>query len=147
MTVGLVLMAGLAALGLLRSGLGGKPALLGDADTTILATKARIASEPSEARVAFVGDSSCLINVDIPTLRAAGIEAVNLGTRVGDLSAGPAQMIDDAIAYFQPDEVVLVVHPSTQRHWSEDGLITRALTTYAVPIQVVECAETTPLAA
>lgn len=115
MTVGLVLMAGLTALGLLRSGLGGKPALLGDADATILATKARIASEPSEARVAFVGDSSCLINVDIPTLRAAGIEAVNLGT-LSYLGLDAFGLLARRFCEGRSRaEVVLVVHPECLR--------------------------------
>ena len=115
MTVGLVLMAGLAALGLLRSGLGGKPALLGDADSTILATKARIASEPSEARVAFVGDSSCLINVDIPTLRVAGIEAVNLGT-LSYLGLDAFGLLARRFCESHGGgEVVLVVHPECLR--------------------------------
>ena len=56
-------------------------------------------------------------------------------------------MIDDAIAYFDPAEVVLVVHPGGQRHWAEDGMIRRSLERYPVPIRVVECAERTSLAA
>lgn len=81
------------------------------------------------------------------TLRVLAQHGVSATGRVGDLSAGPEQMIDDAIAYFQPDEVVLIVHPSDQKHWTEDGLIRRAMEKYAVPIQVVECVETTTLAA
>lgn len=80
-------------------------------------------------------------------LRALQAHGITATGRVGDLSAGPEQMIDDAIAYFRPDEVVLVVHPSHEKHWTEDGLIRRAMEKYAVPIQVVECAETTTLAA
>lgn len=78
------------------------------------------------------------------TLHDLGVTATG---RVGDLSAGPEQMIDDAVAYFRPDEVVLIVHPSAQAHWTENGMIKRAMEKYAVPIQVVECVETTTLAA
>ncbi len=114
-TVGLVLLAGLVALGLLRTGLAGKPALLGDADSTILVTKARLASESSKARFAFVGDSSCLINVDIPTLRAAGIEAVNLGT-LSYLGLDAFGLLARRFCESHGGaEVILVVHPECLR--------------------------------
>lgn len=114
-TVGLVLLAGCVALGLLQTSLAGKPALLGDADSTILATKARLASESSRARVAFVGDSSCLINVDIPTLRAAGIEAVNLGT-LSYLGLDAFGLLARRFCESHGGgEVVLVVHPECLR--------------------------------
>lgn len=114
-TVGLVLLAGLAVLGLLCTGLAGKPALLGNADSTILATKARLASEPSAARLAFVGDSSCLVNVDIPTLRTAGVEAVNLGT-LSYLGLDAFGLLARRFCEgHSPAEIVLVVHPECLR--------------------------------
>ena len=78
LAIALLLMMGL---GLLQR-VGALPgnAHLRDPDSTIIATKASMASEPTEKSVAFVGDSSCLINIDIPTLQQSGIEAVNLGT-------------------------------------------------------------------
>lgn len=80
-------------------------------------------------------------------LRALQQHGVVATGRVGDLSAAPEQMIDDAISYFQPDEVVLIVHPSDEKHWNEDGMVKSAIEKYALPIQVIECAETTTLAA
>lgn len=114
-TVGLVLLAGLVMLGLLHTRLAGKPALLGDADSTLLATKALIASEASEARIAFVGDSSCLMNVDVPTLRVAGIEAVNLGT-LSYLGLDAFGLLARRFCEgHSPAEIVLVVHPECLR--------------------------------
>lgn len=58
-------------------------ALLADADSAILSAKAELASSASVASgpaIAVVGDSSCLIDIDVPTLRSEGVEAVNLGT-------------------------------------------------------------------
>ncbi len=81
------------------------------------------------------------------TLRLLHQHGVTASGRVGDLSAGPEQMIDDAISYFQPDEVVLVVHPSEEKHWNEDAMVKSALEKYALPIHIIECAETTTLAA
>ncbi len=72
------------------------------------------------------------------TLRQLTERGIAATGRVGDLSAGPEQMIDDAMAYFHPDEVVVVVHPEAQQEWSESGVIEKALTTYALPITIVE---------
>ncbi len=115
-TLGLLLVAGIGALGLLWSGWAGRPALLGDPDATILGTKARLASGISEARMAFVGDSSCLINVDIPTLRSAGIDAVNLGT-LSYLGIDDFGLLAQRFCatHTGPLEVVLVVHPECLR--------------------------------
>lgn len=89
-------------------------ALLSDPDSTILGAKAEMASSSALApapSIAFVGDSSCLVNIDVPTLRSEGIEAVNLGTLsylgiddfgrlAGRFCAGRSGML-----------IVLVVHP------------------------------------
>jgi hypothetical protein len=73
------------------------------------------------------------------SLRQLTERGISASGRVGDLSAGPEQMIDDAIAYFHPDEIVLVVRPDDEQEWSEDGAITKTMTTYALPITIVEC--------
>lgn len=114
-TLSLVLLAGFAALALLKSGLAGTPALLGDPDSTILATKARLASEASPARIVWVGDSSCLINVDVPTLHSAGIETVNLGT-LSYLGIDAFGLLAQRFCRDRSGlEVVLVVHPECLR--------------------------------
>lgn len=114
-TLGLVLLAGFAALALLKSGLAGTPALLGNPDSTILATKARLASGTSPARIVWVGDSSCLINVDVPTLRSAGIETVNLGT-LSYLGIDAFGLLAQRFCRDRSGlKVVLVVHPECLR--------------------------------
>ena len=62
------------------SGILGKKYQLGDPDSTIISTKVQLAATSSKKRIAFVGDSSCLVNIHIPTMKENGIEAINLGT-------------------------------------------------------------------
>jgi hypothetical protein len=62
------------------SGLMPKKTHLGDPDSTIISTKAQLATTSTDKRIAFVGDSSCLVNIHIPTLKNNGIDAINLGT-------------------------------------------------------------------
>lgn len=84
------------------------------------------------------------LDATLRMLHARGITATG---RLGDLSAKPAQLIDDAIAYFHPDELVLVVHPTEEKQWAEDGLVDDAVHRYALPVTIVECAETRSAAA
>lgn len=53
---------------------------LGDPDSTIISTKVQLATVSTDKRIAFVGDSSCLVNIHIPTMKDYGIDAINLGT-------------------------------------------------------------------
>jgi len=62
------------------SGLMPKKTHLGDPDSTIISAKAQLATTSTDKRIAFVGDSSCLVNIHIPTLKNNGIDAINLGT-------------------------------------------------------------------
>ena len=54
---------------LVRSELLPKEAYLSNPDSAIISTKALMASRSPGKSIAFVGDSSCLINIDIPTLK------------------------------------------------------------------------------
>src|SRR4030095_8250589 len=80
MTIAIVLAAGVVALAFGRSGLAPPSSYRSDPDSVIIATKAGLA-RTADADVAFVGDSSCLVNMDMATLESAGkLRAVNLGT-------------------------------------------------------------------
>jgi hypothetical protein len=88
-----------------------KKSQLGDPDSTIIATKVQLAATSSKKRIAFVGDSSCLVNVHIPTMKNHGIDAVNLGTlsylgidSFGRLAQRFCQNKTDA-------QIYLVLHP------------------------------------
>jgi len=101
--------------GAIRSGVLPGEAHLADPDSTIIATKARLASRPGGESIAFVGDSSCLINIDIPTLRQQGIAAVNLGT-LSYLGIDSFGLLARRFCEGRPGaEIVLVVHPECLR--------------------------------
>ena len=93
-------------------------ALLADADSAILGAKAELASSSSMASgpsIAVVGDSSCLIDVDVPTLRSEGVQAVNLGTLsyLGIDSFG--RLAERFCGGRAGMRIVLVVHPEGLR--------------------------------
>jgi len=62
-------------------------------------------------------------------LRAAGFAAEGL---VAD--ADPLRAIDDALALFPADEIVVATNPSVRPHWLARELVTRARIRYAQPI-------------
>jgi hypothetical protein len=74
--LGLFLLMGIAN----WSGIMPKKPHLGDPDSTIISTKTQLATTSTEKHIAFIGDSSCLVNIHIPTLKDHGIDAINLGT-------------------------------------------------------------------
>lgn len=116
MTCATVLAAGVFALAFGRSRFAPPSLFRSDPDSTIIATKAALARSPANAGVAFVGDSSCLINIDIDTLEyEGGLNAVNLGTlsylSIESFGALARQFVTGKEA----GRVVLVVHPECLR--------------------------------
>ena len=100
---------------LVRSGLLPEDAYLSNPDSAIISTKALLASQSPKKSIAFVGDSSCLINIDIPTLKDHGIDAVNLGT-LSYLSIDSFGRLAQRFCEGKPSpEIILVVHPECLR--------------------------------
>jgi hypothetical protein len=122
--------------GLIRSGLLPADAHLSNPDSAIISTKALLASRRTETSIAFVGDSSCLINIDIPTLRHRGIDAVNLGT-LSYLSIDAFGRLAQRFCEGKPSpEIILVVHPECLR-LTEPSMEHRAILESALSVPVV----------
>ncbi len=98
-----------------ESGILPKKSQLGDPDSTIIATKVQLAATSIEKRIAFVGDSSCLVNVHIPTMKDNGIEAINLGT-LSYLGIDSFGLLAQRFCQNKPDaQIFLVLHPECLR--------------------------------
>ena len=67
--------------------------------------------------------------IAVDELRGRG---VNARGEVGD--ANPLLAIEDALALFSADEIVVVTHPPGRSNWLEHGLIEKALRRFALPI-------------
>ena len=92
-----------------------KKSQLGDPDSTIISTKARLATVSTQKRIAFVGDSSCLVNIHIPTLKDNGIDAINLGT-LSYLGIDSFGLLAQRFCQNKPDtQIFLVLHPECLR--------------------------------
>lgn len=97
------------------SGMMPKKTQLGDPDSTIISTKARLATVSNQKRIAFVGDSSCLVNIHIPTLKDNGIDAINLGT-LSYLGIDSFGLLAQRFCQNKPDtQIFLVLHPECLR--------------------------------
>jgi len=97
------------------SGIMPKKSQLGDPDSTIISTKARLATVSTQKRIAFVGDSSCLVNIHIPTLKDNGIDAINLGT-LSYLGIDSFGLLAQRFCQNKPDtQIFLVLHPECLR--------------------------------
>ena len=119
---------------LVRSELLPKEAYLSNPDSAIISTKALMASRSPGKSIAFVGDSSCLINIDIPTLKNHGIDAVNLGT-LSYLSIDSFGRLAQRFCEGKPSpEIILVVHPECLR-LTETSAEHRAILDSAMSIQ------------
>jgi len=119
--------------GLIRGGLLPAEAHLSNPDSAIISTKALLASQTTGKSIAFVGDSSCLINIDIPTLRNHGIDAVNLGT-LSYLSIDAFGRLAQRFCEGKSSpEVILVVHPECLR-LTEPSMEHRAILESALSI-------------
>ena len=55
--------------------------------------------------------------------------------RVGD--ANPLQAIEDALADYPANEIVIATHPAGESHWLERGLIEKARTRFDIPVSHV----------
>ena len=62
-------------------------------------------------------------------LRGLGIDAQG---EVGD--SEPLQALEDHVALFGPDEIIISTHPEGRSHWLEKGVVTNARERFAVPI-------------
>jgi nucleotide-binding universal stress UspA family protein len=65
----------------------------------------------------------------VERLRSAGVDATGL---IGD--ADPLQALRDALAFFEPDLVIVSTHPPGRSNWLADNLVERAGRHYAGPI-------------
>lgn len=61
------------------------------------------------------------------------IEGVDVTGHVGD--AQPLVAIEDALATFRADEVILSTFPAGESHWLEDGLLEEARAHLSVPVR------------
>jgi hypothetical protein len=97
------------------SGIMPRQTQLSDPDSTIISTKARLAATSTGQRVAFVGDSSCLVNIHIPTMKDNGIDAINLGT-LSYLGIDSFGLLAQRFCQNKPDtQIFLVLHPECIR--------------------------------
>jgi hypothetical protein len=97
------------------SGMLPKKSQLDNADSAIISTKARMATTSNQKRIAFVGDSSCLVNIHIPTMKDNGIEAINLGT-LSFLGIDSFGLLAQRFCQDKPDtQIFLVLHPECIR--------------------------------
>ena len=68
----------------------------------------------------------------VERLEEEGIDAVG-GTGESD----PLQAIEDALATFRADEILLFTHPEGRRNWREEGLVEEAEARFAQPVRHV----------
>lgn len=87
-----------------------------DPDSVIIGTKGKMAREKDSASVVFVGDSSCLVNVDMATLlEAGGVRGVNLGLLSYLSIHSFGRIAQEAVKSRGQGRIVLVVHPDALR--------------------------------
>jgi len=100
----------------LRSPVAPGPSFASDPDSTIIAAKVALARNSPSAALAVVGDSSCLMDLDVATLESAcPLSLVNLGTLsyLGLDSFG--LLAGEFLKHREAPRVVLVVHPEALR--------------------------------
>ncbi|MBL9173664.1 MAG: hypothetical protein JNL10_09035 [Verrucomicrobiales bacterium] len=115
-TLGLVLLIGLAVSVYLRSPVAPGPSFSSDPDSAILAAKVELARSSTASQLALVGDSSCLIDLDVSTLESVcRLDVVNLGT-LSYLSLDSFGVLaGELLKGKEAPRVVLVVHPDCLR--------------------------------
>lgn len=58
---------------------------------------------------------------------------------VGDTGeSDPLLALQDALATFPAEEIVIVTHPGDERNWAEDDLLEQAQSRFSVPVRQVE---------
>jgi nucleotide-binding universal stress UspA family protein len=65
----------------------------------------------------------------VERLQDAGVDATGM---IGD--ADPLQALKDALAFFEPDLLIVATHPPARSHWLADNLVERASRHFAGPI-------------
>ena len=78
---------------------------------------------------AALADARLRVENAVSELVARGLSVTG---RVGD--ADPLQAIDDALAMFQANELILATHPPENSHWLERNLLARIAERYALPL-------------
>lgn len=74
------------------------------------------------------------LRIALGHLERSGIPASG---RLGDISVGPVELIQDEAAFFRPHEVALVVHPDDESTWMEHTLVKDAASRYDIPLTVM----------
>lgn len=77
---------------------------------------------------AALADARERVNNAVEQLAARG---VSIEGEIGD--ANPLQAIEDALAVFPADELILATHPPERSHWLEKGLLEQAGERFALP--------------
>ncbi|MEN9675071.1 MAG: hypothetical protein RIS76_967 [Verrucomicrobiota bacterium] len=115
-TLGAVLAIGIVVSFFVRSPLAPKPPFSSDPDSTIIATKVALARNSPAAQVGLVGDSSCLMDLDVAALESVSqLTVVNLGT-LSYLSLDSFGVLAGEFSQGkETPRIVLVVHPDCLR--------------------------------
>ena len=96
-----------------------------------------ISPATSQSKVAFwVSDTDEAIveaeRAQVDTVERLEEEGVDAAGQVGE--SDPAQAIDDALATFAADRILLVSHPEGERDYREDEALADAETRWGVPV-------------
>jgi hypothetical protein len=96
-----------------------------------------ISPASSQSKVAFwVSDTDEAIveaeRAQVDTIERLEEEGVDAAGQVGE--SDPAQAIDDALATFAADRILLVSHPEGERDYREDEALADAETRWGVPV-------------
>lgn len=115
-TVGMALGVGLLVTLFLKSPVAPGDSFLSDPDTTIIASKVVLARNSPSANLALVGDSSCLMDLDVATLESScPLRVVNLGT-LSYLGLDASGLLAGELLRGKEDpRVAVVVHPEALR--------------------------------
>lgn len=85
----------------------------------------------------FLGDPDPAIEraeeVKEETVERLGEEGVDAAGDTGE--SDPLLAIQDALATFEADEIVLFTHPGGERNWLEDGLVEEAKQRFDPPVR------------
>ena len=115
-TIGTVLLSAIAFHSFARLPFAPHSTYRSDPDSIIIATKAALACTVSNVQIAFTGDSSCLMNIDVAAVESvSGLNAVNLGT-LSYLGIDAFGMLAEQVARGRESmRLVLVIHPEALR--------------------------------
>ena len=77
---------------------------------------------------AALADAKARVDNAVEQLAARG---VSVSGEIGD--ANPLQAIEDALAVFDADELIVATYPPERSHWLEKGLLERASERFSLP--------------